>query len=301
MNEHLPWSLDQLITLLRVAETGSFSAAARSLGRAQSAVSTAIAHLEADLACTLFDRSTRLPRLTDAGHTLVHEARQVLAQCQRFEARARTLSRGEEASLTIAIEEALVEMPPVMMVLERLASTYPALALTVLNGAQDEVARWIEDGSAHLGIQFAHAQPASALERASLGQLTQVVVVGREHPLAQVSAPSAGDLAEHRQLMIAQRQTHSADTPQASRYWRLNSFYAMAELAVRGLGWARVPRHIAHYPPFRPNLVQLDVTDAGALPDIAIELISRRDSARGPVSQWLRNALAQALKHPVEH
>lgn len=57
-------NLQQLETLLMVVNTGSFSAAARKLGKAQSAVSTAISDLEIDLDLQLFDRSGRYPVLT---------------------------------------------------------------------------------------------------------------------------------------------------------------------------------------------------------------------------------------------
>lgn len=60
-------SLEQFKALLAAAETGSFSAAARRLGKAQSVVSTAIANLEIDLGLELFDRSGRYPVLTEAG------------------------------------------------------------------------------------------------------------------------------------------------------------------------------------------------------------------------------------------
>ncbi|WP_158774853.1 LysR family transcriptional regulator [Cobetia sp. L2A1] len=294
------WTLEQLMTLRCVAETGSFSAAARRLGRAQSAVSTAIANLELDLGCELFDRSPRTPRLTPAGEALLHEADSVLAQCQRLEARARTLSQGQEASLTLAIDEALVEMPPVMAVLERLAVHYPSLTLTLLNGAQDEVSQWVEQHRANLGIMFRQPLSAMALEREPLGRLEQVLIVAKDHPLASIEAPSPSDLASHRQLMIAQRQQIDSELgntpPQAQRFWQLNSFYAMAELATRGLGWAQVPRHIAGYPPFQARLALLDVGPLGAASDIDIELISRRDSPRGPAASWLRQSLRSAFR-----
>ena len=58
-------SIDQLLVLLTVAEAGSFTAAARRLGRAISAISYAIDTLEAQLGLSLFDRgTTRKPRLT---------------------------------------------------------------------------------------------------------------------------------------------------------------------------------------------------------------------------------------------
>ncbi len=49
-----PMTLDQLRVLVAVAETGSFSAAARRLGRVQSAVSQSVQSLETALGTTLF-------------------------------------------------------------------------------------------------------------------------------------------------------------------------------------------------------------------------------------------------------
>ncbi|MFV3091936.1 LysR family transcriptional regulator, partial [Pseudomonas sp. GW6] len=78
------WNLDQLQLFVRSAESRSFSAAARQTGRAQSAVSTAIALLESDLGVTLFERNSgRQPQLTEAGAALLEQARSVLQQCER--------------------------------------------------------------------------------------------------------------------------------------------------------------------------------------------------------------------------
>jgi len=50
---------EQLLMFQAVIETGSFSAAARKLGKVPSAVSMSIANLEIDLDLTLFDRKGR--------------------------------------------------------------------------------------------------------------------------------------------------------------------------------------------------------------------------------------------------
>lgn len=89
-------SLDSVQLLVAVADSGSFSAAARQLGKAQSAVSTAIAHLEVDLGLTLFDRSGRLPRLTAHGERMLAEARALLAQQGQWQAVAAELAAGVE-------------------------------------------------------------------------------------------------------------------------------------------------------------------------------------------------------------
>jgi DNA-binding transcriptional LysR family regulator len=53
-------TLDQLRIVIAVAETGSFSGAARRLGRVQSAVSQSVQSLEATLGIPLFDRAAKV-------------------------------------------------------------------------------------------------------------------------------------------------------------------------------------------------------------------------------------------------
>lgn len=50
-----PLTLDQMRVLVAVAETGSFSAAARKLGRVQSAISQAVQTMETALQLPLFE------------------------------------------------------------------------------------------------------------------------------------------------------------------------------------------------------------------------------------------------------
>ncbi len=59
--------LNAISTFLRVAEAGSFSAAARQIGVNQSAVSQQIAALEAELGVVLLNRTTRAMALTEQG------------------------------------------------------------------------------------------------------------------------------------------------------------------------------------------------------------------------------------------
>ena len=84
----MKFNLQQLSAFVATVEQGSFSAAGRSLGKAQSAVSTAVANLEVDLAVNLFDRSRREPLLTAAGQALLPQARLVLEQARAFQGQA---------------------------------------------------------------------------------------------------------------------------------------------------------------------------------------------------------------------
>ena len=72
-------NLDDLHVLVRVADSASFSAAARSLQLDPKTVSKQIARLEHALGTPLFERNTRNLRITDEGRTIAARARSVLS------------------------------------------------------------------------------------------------------------------------------------------------------------------------------------------------------------------------------
>src|SRR5271168_4141383 len=89
-------SLDQLRAFIAAVDEGSFSAAARRLRRAQSAVSELVSNLEAQIGVQLFDRTERYPKLTPAGALLVADARSVVANVAVLKSRAKGISGGLE-------------------------------------------------------------------------------------------------------------------------------------------------------------------------------------------------------------
>jgi DNA-binding transcriptional LysR family regulator len=88
--------LGSMAQFVRVVEAGSFSAAARTLGLGQPAISKAIAQLEARLAVRLVTRTTRALSLTDAGRIFYDRAKAVLDAAEEAEAAA----KGADAALS---------------------------------------------------------------------------------------------------------------------------------------------------------------------------------------------------------
>ena len=76
---------DLLVTFLAVAETGSFSEAARRRGLRQSTVSQQVRRLEAETRRRLFDRDTHKVSLTVDGQALTVLAGEILAAYSRAE------------------------------------------------------------------------------------------------------------------------------------------------------------------------------------------------------------------------
>src|SRR5499427_4036008 len=145
-------TLDQLQVFLTVVDVGSFAGAARRLGRATSVVSYAIANLEAQLGVSLFDRvSTRKPQLTDAGRTVLSEARSVSNGVSGLRAKVRGLLQGVEAELHLVLDVML----PAWRVVDALKAfrlKFPTVSLCLYTEALGAVTQMVLDRTATIGV-----------------------------------------------------------------------------------------------------------------------------------------------------
>ncbi|CAJ1882931.1 HTH-type transcriptional regulator MetR [Aeromonas salmonicida] len=240
-------SLEQLRVLLAAAQAGSFSAAARQLGKAQSVVSTAIANLEIDLGLELFDRSARYPVLTEAGTRIHQEATILLAQSERLQAIAGELAAGVESRLTLAIDDDS-HLPWLGSLLEEFATRYPGVELELLFPLMEDVTELLKSGRAQLGISYQKERPERELASCSLGSVKMPLVVSPDHPLARKTPLRESDLQGARQLMVTGRRegTERHRFRLSAQVWWVEGDLGILELVKLGLGWASVPDFLLH-------------------------------------------------------
>jgi DNA-binding transcriptional LysR family regulator len=78
-------TLDELLALTTVVDSGSITAAAEHLGQTASGVSRALSRLEEKLDVTLLQRTTRRLELTEEGRAFVQQARRIVASVEDAE------------------------------------------------------------------------------------------------------------------------------------------------------------------------------------------------------------------------
>src|SRR5579863_3988770 len=179
-------SLDQLRAFIAAVEEGSFSAGARRLRRAQSAVSELVSNLEAQIGVVLFDRSERYPKLTPAGVVLVADARTVLANVDLLKARAKGISGGLESELSAVVDvlfpiEAIAESAREFK--DRFPRTPLRLYVEALGGAYQPVL----DGRCSLGVVGSLPDAPASMSTESLPAVDMIMVAARNHPLSQLT------------------------------------------------------------------------------------------------------------------
>jgi DNA-binding transcriptional LysR family regulator len=119
-------TLDQFLTFTTVAEEGSFSATARRMNRAQSAVTYAIQKLEDQLGLLVFDRSSYRPTLTEAGAALLPRAIRIMREVEAFSDQARGITQGLEPELPLVVD-AMFPMPRIVDALRVFGERYPTV------------------------------------------------------------------------------------------------------------------------------------------------------------------------------
>lgn len=237
-------SLDQLRTFIAAAETGSFSAAGRRLGRAQSVVSQTLANLEGQIGVRLFDRAGRLPRLTDAGRVLLAEARSVAGGMDRFKAQARGLAGGLEPELSVAMDV----MFPMCVLTSAVAAFREAFPFTPLRLSVETLGAVIEpvlDGRCAFALMGTLPLLPTDFARERLFGIRLVTVVAPNHPLATYAPPvPTSALSDHVQLVLTDRSKLSHEREfgvLSSRTWRLADLGAKHWFLRAGLGWGNMP------------------------------------------------------------
>ena len=182
----MSFSSDSVEVFLAVIDHGSFSAAARALRRVPSAVSMAIAHLEAEVDLQLFDRKGREPRPTAAARSLEPQARALAAQLRQLDAQALALTQGLEERLTLAIAPELLAAPW-SGALAELAHEYPLLQVEVLAAPQADALALLHSGRAQLALVFERPSLDGREGFQEVGSDTMVAVMAPGHPVLALS------------------------------------------------------------------------------------------------------------------
>jgi DNA-binding transcriptional LysR family regulator len=95
--------LNSMITFVRVAESGSFTAAAGQLGVSVSAVAKAVARLEEELETQLLVRSTRKVALNEEGRAFYARCREILNDIEDAEASVKASKHSARGRLRMAM------------------------------------------------------------------------------------------------------------------------------------------------------------------------------------------------------
>jgi DNA-binding transcriptional LysR family regulator len=294
-------TLDQFQVFVSVVEAGSFSAAARKLNRAQSAITYAIQNLEGQIAAELFDRTSYRPTLSEAGRVLLPQARRILADVGRFRASAREIARGVEPELRLSIVGG-IPLNLLVPALSGFSRAFPSVQLRLIvhpfSMAVGRDATGMAVGEADIRILYDVLLP-DIMERRQVAKVSLVAVAAATHPLARMPGPLDESLSDYSQIVMSELREAVAGSDvrvAAHNTWRVTDLSTQHALIRAGIGWGSLPDALVAEDIAADRIVRLPIADDSRFQPLLLPPIvaaHRRDEAPGPAGRWLLQRLGE--------
>ena len=276
----------------RIAEHGSLTAAAASLGYSQPAVSQQVRRFEQRTGIALVERAGRGIRLTQSGRVL---ARHANAVATALEAAAGELAaiRGLRAGRVrlVAFPSASATLVPKLIA--GLAARHPGVQVTYVEAEPPEAVAAVRADRADLAITFSypgdrddpHTESARGLDVRSLGAEPMRLVLPEAHPAARADIVDLAALADEDWIAGCPRcRGHLLELTTTAGFrprigFETDNFVAVESMVAQGLGVALLPELALAASPRHPGVV----TRATAGADVrSLHLVTARGGARVP-------------------
>lgn len=177
--------LRHLRYFLAVAEELHFTRAAARLHIGQPPLSQQIQALEAELGVSLFQRTRRSVRLTEAGQHLLLRAREILGATENVAEELQRIVRGEHGELRIGFTSTGLLMPGVRDLIRHYRQAFPEVNLRLREMYTEAQFEALLNNELDIGFVRTNEAAPEGLALQNLQQDRLCLVVPHEHPLAQ--------------------------------------------------------------------------------------------------------------------
>lgn len=189
-------TIRQINAFIQVADRGSFTKASEQMHLSQSAVSGLIKELEFNLDVVLFDRTTRQLSLSNAGMSLLPQARRVLNEMHLLENEANSLTNLAKGHVRLVVSQfAASSMPAVVA---QFAKIYPDIRISILDCSAEDVLKKVQNIEVDLGVgsELVFLQDDD-VSTDLLYELPFCVVMPDNHALTKKESLHWGDLVNY--------------------------------------------------------------------------------------------------------
>jgi DNA-binding transcriptional LysR family regulator len=247
------FNVQRLRILSEVAAHGSFSAAAEALSYTQSAVSQAIATLEAEVGVQLIQRDRRGVRPTEAGAALIGHADGILASLDTAEADLAAIAGGRGGRLRMAsFPTAGATLMP--LAIAEFNAAHPDVELSLAEGEPEEIGPRLRGGEFDLALLFefrgVSEKLGSRVRRVELFEDPMHLALPNGHPLTDKPVVILEDLRDEAWVQTSAsspcarhvvRSCHAAGfEPTVS--FESDDYLTVLGLVAAGVGVALIPQ-----------------------------------------------------------
>ncbi len=197
---------------LAVADAGSLTRAAETLGLAQPALSQALVRMEDLLGVKLFTRSRRGAQLTVAGQAILEDARLSLARIEAATEHARHIGQGAAGRLTIAfVATASLQLLPEALYAHR--EKMPRVEFILREMADLDQVAALEAGTIDVGLLYTPVEIRAHMRQRVIARYRMVAAVQEDFPVGSDGKVSLVDIARSGLVLFG---THEAPALRAA-------------------------------------------------------------------------------------
>lgn len=298
-------SLDLDVQTLRIvraiADTGSITGAAGTLGFSQPAISQHLRRLESRLGVAIVERVGRGIRLTEAGRVL---ARHAPAVTLAVDAAAEELAQLRGLRTGVVRLVAFPSASPVVVprLIAALAASHSGLSLTYLEAEPPEAVEAVREDRADIALTFSypgdrddpHRSSARGLSVRSAGRDDLMLVL----PAGHAAVRDVGELSDETWIAGCPRcRGHLLElcgragfTPRIG--YETDNYVAVEGLVAQGIGVATLPRMALESFPLLPGIVTAPLPPAEAR---RLHVVTAQGAERVPSLAAALEALQQVL------
>ena len=230
-----------------IAETGTFTSAAKKLYITQSAVSHAVAELEKQAGTALFERLPKGVALTRCGTSLLEESRSILTACRNLDRRMSHLEENTPVNIVSSITIASFLLPEI---LRDLKTSFPQIQLSVRVASANTAIDILQRGNADIAF-WEGAAPKGNFQTVLLGSYNLCAACAPDFDLS-VKAISPDQLCRY-PLLLREQGSAIRDTLdntlalanlRAEPVWESVNSLALIKAAEAGLGITILPEKL---------------------------------------------------------
>ena len=294
--------LRQLIAFKEVASHASFTAAATHLHLTQSAVSQQIKALEDECNVTLFDRSGRLVRLTNAGQVFLSHVERILAQVENARVEMAEMAGGARGRCRLASLPTIAAylLPRALATFQR---RYPGVEVQLMEAVQLQLLEWVQQGTVDFSIVALPVQDPH-LQSASLLHNDFVLVVPKDHRFAARHIVKLAELVTERFILFPRGAGGREQFMEACRQvgfepqiaFEIEDRETILGLVAAGVGITLLPRIIAHHTRV-DGPIMVDIVEPRLRREVGV--VWRRNRYLPQSARNLIALLEEVLHHPV--
>jgi DNA-binding transcriptional LysR family regulator len=238
-------TLDQILCLQAVSDSGSISGASEVLHKAKSAISYSLNRLDEQLGFATLDRSQYRIRLTPQGEAFLRKAQPLLKDMEDLKEEAHKIASGVEMKLSMSAT-AIFPRERLNKVLREIITRFPATEFTfhreILSGE-----KMLLDEQVDIAI-FESLRNTLDIDHKKIARVDLKLVISARHPFLKLTKKQQTMEALTDYPHIIQRSTlpdpKVMGSSEGDKRWSVSDLDSKKDLIVNNLGWGRLPEHI---------------------------------------------------------